>query len=170
MATQPTDGTKINYRIFHPQTTVWVQNPFDHDVIFQVADESDNPFQYKLGAHKVSELPGGAVATLGVKAIVDELIQNGKDVLSIWDATIRTKYEEDVILRVKEASTATATRGPIGEIDLSVKNDDVVDEPDIPLAHEDIQFPELQNDPAAAGISDIANASLGAGNTVIEEK
>jgi len=164
-----TDGTKSNYRQFHPQATVWIQNPFDHDVIFQVADETNTPYQYKLPAHKVSELPGGAVATLGVKAIIDEMIQSSKsDVLRIWDADVRAKYEAEVVLRVKEASTLHATRGPVGEIDLGVTTDESVEDAVIEPTVEDVEFPEL-NDKSKNAVSDIAAASLGTTDTIIEQ-
>lgn len=108
------------WRHFHPQSTVWVQNILSHDVIFNVADEHNQQFTYKLPTGQVSELPGGAVATLGVKAIVDELIQNNKnDVLRIWDADVRQKYENDIILRIKEAPLKEE-RTVSGEINLGL--------------------------------------------------
>lgn len=159
---QQSDQFKPKYRQFHPQSTVWVQNPFDHDVVFQVADEHNTPYSYKLPSHKVSELPGGAVATLGVKAIVDELIQNNKgDNLRIWDADVRAKYEKDIILRVKEASNRNATAsGPVGDIDLSVKSDAVETPSETELIEEEQAFPELQPTPAASEVTNIANASV----------
>jgi hypothetical protein len=118
------DSFQSKWTIFHPQATVWVQNVLDHDVVFQVADEHDNPYQYRLPTGKVSELPGGAVATLGVKAIVDELIQNNRnDVLRIWDREVRDRYEAEIILKVKEAPLKEQ-QAKSGVIDLSL--DDAV--------------------------------------------
>jgi len=118
-----TDGFQPKYRIFHPQTTVWIQNPFDHDVTFNVADERNNPYTYTMPSMKTSELPGGAVATLGVKAIVDEMIQNDpKDVFSMWEKGVREKYENKIILRVKEAPQATIEQRT-GSINLATTTD-----------------------------------------------
>jgi hypothetical protein len=112
------DGYQSKWRVFHPQATVWVMNPFDHDVVFNVADEHNSPFQYRMPALKTSELPGGAVATLGVKAIVDELIQNDpKDIYSMWEVGVREKHEKKIILRVKDAPTAVADFNT-GEVNL----------------------------------------------------
>lgn len=112
------------WRHFHPQSTVWVQNPFDHDVEFQVADEHNVPYLYKIQARKVAELPGGAIATLGIKAIVDELIQgNKKDVFLMWDAATRRKYEDDIILRIKEAPVMQEVSAG-GEIDLTTSDEE----------------------------------------------
>lgn len=165
------DGYKPKWRHFHPQSTVWVQNPLSHDVVFQVADEHNNPYQYKLPQNKTSELPGGAVATLGVKAIVDELIQNDKnDVLRIWDEQVRSKYEEQVILRIKEASVRPQASGPVGEIDLSVTASDEAPD-DVPESTEETAFPDLNptTTPADTQVSNIAAASLGTSDTIIEE-
>lgn len=151
---QRSDGFTPRYRNFHPQATVWVQNPFNHDVIYQVADEMNRPFKYKLPANQISELPGGAVATLGVKAIVDEMIQNDKDdALSIWDLNVRAKYEDKVILRVKEAPLKTDAKLPTGEIDLSVKGEVAAEkEPEAEAPAETAfpgleGFPDLENSP-----------------------
>lgn len=114
------DGYLPKWRIFHPQSTVRVQNTLDHDVTYQVADEQGRPMVYNLPAHKISELPGGAVATLGVKAIVDELIQNDeKAALSLYDLNTRAKFEEKILVSVKEAPMATADT-QTGIVDLSV--------------------------------------------------
>lgn len=117
------DSFQPKWRHFHAQSIVWVQNVLNHDVVFGVADEYNNQYQYRLPAGRVSELPGGAVATLGVKAIVDELIQNNKnDVLRIWDKDVRARYEDEIILRIKEAPLSEQ-RSTSGMIDLSVKTD-----------------------------------------------
>lgn len=178
------------WRHFHPQATVWVQNPFDHDVVFQVADEHNIPFQYRIQAHKVAELPGGAIATLGVKEIVNEMIQgNDKDIYLMWDFNTRAKYEKQVILREKQAPVMQdIARG--GEIDLTTSSvdeepdEEVVDEEEVPFAdeteEEDFADAEpivepsnhsarLQPNPI---VDDIAEASLaGKSNTsIIDEK
>lgn len=158
------------WRHFHPQSTVWVQNILTHDVVYQVADEHNNAFQYRLPAGKVSELPGGPVATLGVKAIVDELIQNNKnDVLRIYEPAVRAKYEEDIILRVKEAPQKEA-KGPQGEINLGVDDSAPEEEeeelvPEVtastltsPEVVEEVEFPAVQEQtPAKAKGSKVAD-------------
>lgn len=154
------DAFQPKWRHFHAQSTVWVQNPLDHDVEFQVADENDNPYRYILGANKLSELPGGAVATLGVKAIVDELIQNNKnDVLRIWDAEVRQKYEEEIIMRIKEAPVKSE-QARSGKIDLTIPfptgDDEKEEEIELPVApvveerHEEETFPALNAKTVAA--------------------
>lgn len=108
---------------FHPQSTVWVMNPFEHDVEYKVADERGTQYSYRMPAGKTSELPGGAIATLGVKAIVDEMIQNDpKDIYSMWERSVREKYENKIILRVKEAPQ-TKTEINNGEVNLGVGSD-----------------------------------------------
>lgn len=178
-ATPRADGFKPRYRHFHPLSRVWVQNPFDHDVVYQVADERNRPFKYRLPAGKVSELPGGAIATLGVKAIVDELIQNSKgDEMRMWDENVRAKHEADIILRLKETKEATDSVVP-GEIDLSVKSNDV---PEVRTetakpeeAFPGLNQPEAETDEpvldalpaaAAAGLNDMVAASLPSGDAV----
>lgn len=119
------DGFLPKWRHFSPHDRIWLQNPFDHDVVFQVADEYNRPFKYRLGAHKVSELPGGAIATLGVKSIVDELIQNNKgDEMQMWNPVVRKKHEDSIILREKSTSpTGSITQA--GEVDLTVAPNDM---------------------------------------------
>lgn len=112
------------WRHFHPQSTVWILNPFDHEVIFHVADENNRKSSFRIGPRERAELPGGPIATLGVKAIIDELIQNSKeDILSLYVASVRKKYEEQVILRVKEAPAAVTTDPEKGTVDLSIGED-----------------------------------------------
>lgn len=155
------DGFKPRYRHFHPQSTVWVQNTLDHDVVYQVADEHNRPFQYRLPAGKISELPGGAVATLGVKALVDELIQNTKaDVLRMWDEDVRAKHEATVIVREKSAPVRTDQQAAAGEIDLSVSTHDVPDEAEAAPTLEET-FPDAKQSGARDEVKNIANASLG---------
>lgn len=119
------DGYLTKWRHFHPQSTVWVKNPLGHDVVFNVADEHNNPYQYRMPQGKTSELPGGAVATLGVKAIVDELIQSSPtDSLAMWEIGVRSKYEAEIIVRYKEAPTRVKNQ-ETGEINLgTVSNND----------------------------------------------
>lgn len=129
------NGYVPRFRQFSPQSIVWVQNPFDHDVDFQVADELNRPFVYTLPAHKVSELPGGSIATLGVKKLVDALMQNdAKAAVQIWDLPSRAKFEADIIMRIKEAPSREEQTTPNGKIDLSVKSQ--ADEPPVPGASE----------------------------------
>lgn len=114
------DGFQTKYRHFSPQARIRLQNPFDHDVIYQVADEQNRPMQYNLPAHRISELPGGSVATLGLKAIIDEMIQNDdKAALSLYDLNVRARFEEKVLVSVVEAPMVTADT-QTGLIDLSV--------------------------------------------------
>lgn len=164
------DGYAPKYRQFHPQSTVWVQNPFDRDVVFQVADEHNNAYQYKIGPNATAELPGGAVATLGVKAIVDELIQNSKeDVLRIWDKDVRAKHEDRIILRVKEAAIKTDKITPSGEIDLSVNKENNVEDEPIETASEEVPFPDIKTKRVKNEVANIAEASLaGKKNAVVE--
>lgn len=144
-----TDAYQPKWRHFHTQSTVWVQNILTHDVIYQVADEHNNSYQYRLPAGKVSELPGGPVATLGVKAIVDELIQNNQnDVLRIYEPAVRAKYEEDIILRIKEAPMREA-KGPSGEINLGIddhaepEEDNTAELAPTPVVTEEEKAPEV---------------------------
>jgi hypothetical protein len=118
------DQYKPKWRHFHPQATVWIVNPFDHIVEWKVADESNVQAIYKIQARERAELPGGPIASLGIKIIIDELIQNDKnDVNRIYDLSVREKYEDKVILRVKEAPASVLGGGVGGPIDLSIKSD-----------------------------------------------
>lgn len=182
----PNDGFKPKYRQFHPLTRVWVQNPFDHDIVFQVADEYNRPFRYKLPAGKVSELPGGAIATLGVKTIVNEMIQSTKDegnMARMWDENYRKGFEDQIIHRIKETSPIQETASG-GIVDLSVKTEtvnDTVETEDKPAPEE--AFPGLNEEPqgmpvmsgstlaplppeAESGIGDIVAASLPRENAI----
>lgn len=123
------DEYKPKWRHFHPQATVWVLNPFDHDVIWRVADENNNQSEFRIQARERAELPGGAIATLGVKAIVDEMIQASKeDAPRLYMLDVRARYEEKIILRVKEAPAAVTASAPSGPIDLSIGKADNDDE------------------------------------------
>lgn len=132
------------WRHFHPQATVWVQNPLDHDVVFQVADEHNVPYAYRMPKGKVSELPGGAVATLGVKAIVDELIQmSATDVFLMWDVNTRSKYESQIILREKQAPVMQEIAHG-GEVNLATSDSAF-------KAEEETIAPEVEDEPAFSG-------------------
>ena len=171
------DPYKPKWRHFHPQATVWVLNPFDHDVIFRVADENNNQSEFRIQARERAELPGGAIATLGVKTIIDEMIQNNKDdVLSLHNADVRAKYEEKVILRVKEAPAAVTTGGASGPIDLSIssKKDEEVEEKQAevekPFAEVPTNKQYIEPAPVATAppLGDIASASLGTTDQIVE--
>jgi len=177
------DGFKPKYTQFHPLTRVWLQNPFTHDVVFQVADEYNRPFKYRLPAGKMSELPGGAIATLGVKAVVDELIQSNKeDQMRMWDENVRKKHEKNIILRVKNTSPVANSSTP-GEVNLAVPSTEAPEESEAQAPQEEqstfadlnapqpAPAPELDQLPPAAaqGISDITAASLPSNDTVVEQ-
>ena len=162
------------YRHFHPQSTVWVLNPFDHDVFFRVADESNNQSEFRIQAHERAELPGGSIATLGVKAIIDEMIQNDKDdVLRLHDASVRKKYEDKVILRVKEAPSAVTASSASGPIDLSIASDNKPTEVKVEKKEEK-PFSELPVNPSYAkkapnpAMDKIAAASTSGKDQVVE--
>lgn len=149
------DSYTPRWRHFHPQATLYLKNPFDEDIYFQVADEHNTPFTYKLGALARCELPGGAVATLGLKEIVDRLIGDNKtDAVRIWEPSVRERYEAQVIIRVKEPPTTGAGIGAGGTVDLSsgVDEDDLDERDDAPTSHKDeVAFPSAATGkPAAA--------------------
>jgi hypothetical protein len=173
------DQFEPNWRHFHPQSTVWVQNPYDEDIIFYVADEMNQQYKYKMPGLKVSELPGGAVATLGVKEIVDRMIQNNKDeILRIWDKEVRSKYEDRIIVKIKEAPL-TSERTVAGEINLGSSEETVAEDfaEEAPVEEEQA-FPttdidtkkadskEKKADPAAKAAAAAALASLPKSSTV----
>lgn len=177
--TQGSDGFKPKWRQFHPLSRVTIQNPFDHDVIFQVANEYNQPFQYRIRAHQRAELPGGAIATLGIKAIVDELIQNTKgDEMRMWDENVRSKHEADIILLLKETKPQINPERP-GEIDLTTAKD-ASQEIAAPVeAAPEEAFPGLNQTvtgspvpvtvPAgvAAGLDDVIGASLPSEDAIV---
>lgn len=175
--TQPstqTNGFTPKWRIFSPLARVWVQNPFDHDIVFQVADEYNRPYKYVLRAGKPAELPGGSIATLGVKQIVDQLILSTKgDEAHMHDPLVRAKHEATVILRVKETAPL-ADAGPAGEIDLSVRSEDPTEEETTTMAQPEEAFPGLNAAPALdplpasakAGLDDLIGASLPSSDSV----
>lgn len=162
------NGYTPRYRQFPPQSIVWVQNPFDQDVDFQVADELNRPFVYTLPTHKVSELPGGSIATLGVKKLVDALMQNDpKAAVQIWDLPSRAKFEEKIIMRVKEAPSREEQVTPSGKIDLSVKTTAAEATPELPSASEIItdtagEFPDLAPLPTPGNINNVTIGAVAA--------
>lgn len=183
------DGFKPKYRHFHPNSRIWVKNPFDHDVVYQVADEYNRPFRYRLPCRDrngnlgcISELPGGAIATLGVKAIVDELIQNDeKDSALMWDERIRTKHEKTIIEDERSTSPKVDADRP-GEVNLeSTTTQAPQDVPEEPAPPEEA-FPGLNQPaaepvgkpqsaplpaPAAQGLDGVVAASLPSSDTVV---
>lgn len=139
------------WRHFHPQDVLFLKNPFDEDVVFTVADERNQPISYRMPAKKVCELPGGLIATLGLKEIIDRLIGQSKtDLVRIWEPGVRKYYEDQVIIRVKEAPQKAAADDPGGPITLASSED----EADIAAAdegpHEERAFPGAKKAPAAA--------------------
>lgn len=172
--TSNADQFTPKYRHFHPQSTVWVLNPFDHDVFYRVADENNNQSEFRIQAHERAELPGGSIATLGVKTIIDELIQNDKDdVLRLHDLNVRKKYEDNVILRVKDAPNAVTADSATGPIDLSIASDKKTTEVKVEEKVEKA-FSELPVNPSYAkkapnpAINKIAVASTSSKAQVVE--
>lgn len=135
------------WRHFDVQSTVYLRNPFKEDIVFQVADEHNTPYHYKLPAGQLCELPGGAIATLGVKEVVDRLIgENPDDAIRIWEKSVRKKYENQVIERIKEAPKREASN-PTGPIDLGSGQDQVSEEATADKPEE--AFPGLDKGPTA---------------------
>lgn len=174
-----TDQFQPKWRHFHPQATVWVINPFDHEVVFRVADENNYQSEYHIQARERAELPGGAIATLGVKAIIDELIQNSKDdMANLYNLDVRARYEEKVILRVKDAPSASLAAGTGGPIDLSIKSDvekkeeekkkeEVAPFAEVPV-NKLYDKPEQPVKATKEPVDKIAKASLGSKDQVVE--
>ena len=180
-------GFQPKYRHFNQLDRVWVKNPFQEDIVYQVADEHNRPYKYRLPAGKVSELPGGTIATLGVKNIVDRLIQeHDKDVNLMWDPRVRGKHEESVIVQVKATTLRDDSEHP-GEINLGSSDSDLPKQQETVAAPEpESEFPGL-NEPAQTvddgrlaqppqqqmpenvrqGISDVVGASLPSTNTTL---
>lgn len=150
---QRADGFTPKYRHFPPTDRVWVRNPFEHDIVYQVADEYNRPFRYRLPCKDhngnlgcVSELPGGAIATLGVKQIVDELIQNdsanNENTLLMWDPRVRAKHELDIIVKIASVAPKIDPSNP-GEVNLGGSSDDIpAAAPEAPAAPEEA-FPGM---------------------------
>lgn len=183
------DGFKPKYRHFPPTDRVWVKNPFEHDVVYQVADEYNRPFRYRLPCRDrdgnlgcISELPGGAIATLGVKAIVDEMIQNSEeDNLLMWDERIRGKHEALIIKQVRSTMPQADAAHP-GEVNLASSAGDLPAQPTEAPAPPEEAFPGLnepENAPAPSipalpqqaaveqGIGDVVAASLPSSNATV---
>lgn len=148
------DSYAPRWRHFHPQATLYLKNPFDEDIFFQVADEHNVPYTYKLAANARCELPGGTVATLGLKEIVDRMIGNSKtDAIRIWEPSVREHYEEQVILKVKEPPTSANGAGPGGVVDLSTapgELDELDEKSDAPSHKDEQAFPTATTPKAAA--------------------
>lgn len=121
---QRRDMVTPKWRHFGTQTRVMVQNILDHDVVFEVADDDDIPYSYVMPKGKVSELPGGLIATLGVKALVDQLIANEGEMLRMYDQGLRAEKEELIIQQVVDIKLKRK-EGPNGVTDLSSGNGDV---------------------------------------------
>lgn len=117
------DGYQPNWTHFNPSDVVFVQNPFDHEVYWDVFDaERNRQVRYKIGPNERAELTGGLVHTLGVKALVDALIQQNGNKLQMWDPVTRAKYEEQVIIKVKQSAATKARMSDDGdrlEVDVS---------------------------------------------------
>lgn len=142
------DQFKPKWRHFHPQATVWILNPFDHDVVWKVADENGNQSEFRVQARERAELPGGSIATLGLKVIIDEMIQNNKDdALRLHDLSVRASYEENVILRVKEAPQSVTSNSNSGPIDLSINVDENKEAPKEEQVKETEAFAEVPLNP-----------------------
>lgn len=179
---------------FHPQATLFMRNPFENDIIFRVADEHNVPYTYRLPAGKICELPGGAVATLGLKEVVDKMISDeGTDVVRIWDPIVRKRYEERVVVRVREAPQAAAV-GTGGEVNLVSSEEELEERDNMPVVEvQEQEFPGAKRPstqtpppptktnksagPMRAGngkgpdpqLAAVAAASVGKGDQVIEE-
>ena len=115
-AYQPVENKRqyqARYRHFHPADRLVLRNPFEEDIEFLVADDSGRQLEYVMPANERCELPGGACATLGLKTIVDRMIQEDSEddpglYLNIYNPDIRKKYEEKVILRYVPAPVTAA--------------------------------------------------------------
>ena len=161
---------KPKWRHFHPMDRVWVENPFDEDIVYQVADEHNRGFTYRLPAKKISELPGGTIATLGVKSIVDKLIMdNPTDAHRMWDDNLRSKHEKDIIKQLKTTTSQSTSNS--GEINLgtSEPTDAPTEDQESEQVVEETPFPGLNEAPQAPqGLRDIVSASLPKNNTVLD--
>lgn len=185
------DQFQPRWRHFHPQATLFLKNPFDDDITFQVADENNIPYSYRMPGRKVSELPGGAIATLGLKTIVDRMIgDKGEDLLRIWDQNVRKSYEDLVIVRERAAPQHAGKNGPSGPINLTAADEDLnaddervtaetsVEEPAFPDARRNRQQRQAPAVETRKGVGRLAKdndvaamaaSSLGSKDQVIEE-
>lgn len=172
---QRRDQFTPKWRHFHPQSKLYVKNPFDEDIEFQVADDQNVPWLYKMPGKKVSELPGGPIATLGLKHIVDKMIGESKsDAIRIWEPTVREAYEAQVIVKVIEAPQIRDKEGPTGPIDLAIGEDDATDTPVEPVKKEEQAFPdarptEPEQRTAAVGAPPLSTAGIGDTPQIVED-
>lgn len=171
MARESRDQFQPKWRHFHPQSTLYMRNPFKEDIKFQVADERNQPWWYVLKAGKVNELPGGPIATLGLKAVIDKMIGESKeDAIRIWEPSVREKYESQVIVRVKEAPQREKDSGPQGVIDLSQPDgEDDADAPEELEAEAEPEFPDARKTAQRPSSPVPAGHGLSNKDQVIEE-
>lgn len=143
---QKKDPLAPKWRHFHPQAKLIMKNPFNEDIEFQVADEHNVPYTYRLPRGKVCELPGGAVATLGLKKVIDRLIGENNEVVRTYEPSVRQKYEAQVIVKVIDPPQLKQRSGPDGPIDLAQAEEDAA-ESDAPEQTEDQEvqtFPDAR--------------------------
>lgn len=117
---------KPNWKHYHPYDTVWVQNPFDDKIEWDVAEDilpGGIPVKntYTIDPHAKAELPGGMIATLGVKIMVDRLMQEAGEDVQMWNLEKRAEYEEKIVLRVKSVTPPEAKKGESQAINLTQK-------------------------------------------------
>lgn len=115
------DEFQPNWKHFHPYDTVWIQNPFDEVIEWQVADDNGVQHTYSVDAHARAELPGGMIATLGVKKIVDRMMQEDDQDIQLWNLEKRAEYEDKIIIRVKSVAPPEAKKGESQAINLTAK-------------------------------------------------
>lgn len=124
-------GFEPKWRHFHPSSRVWVKNPFPEVIKFYVADEANQQWEYEMPPNQLCELPGGAVATLGVKELVDRMIQEAGDMTHMWMLPYRAKYEDKIIKRIKEPpQKAAAAAGGTISLASEVSEDELFDDDD----------------------------------------
>lgn len=142
---QPNTDT-LNYRHFFPGEIVRVLNPFDEDIEFFVADELDRKIPYIMPANQESELPGGPIATLGVKEIVDRKMHEENMATQMWVLTERAKVEDRIITFYKPSPQSQLVQEDQGgSVNLSTGSAPVED----PAFAEEVEieeeaFPELK--------------------------
>lgn len=168
------------WRHFHPGSTLILKNPFPEAIQFQVADEFNVPHQYVLPANAECELPGGAVATLGLKAIVDKMIgENGDDLIRIWSQPVRKKYEDKIIIDVIDPPELTRQNDQ-GVIDLGTKKQESAGKSSTKAKQEEPAFPAARRPAKPApgtgqtftpdpNLATIASQSVGNEDQLIEE-
>jgi hypothetical protein len=182
---------QARYRHFHPQDVVTVRNPFDEELVWTVADDSGQQLEYILAANSVGELPGGLVATIGVRTIVDQLIQEASETdpglyLNLYNPDIRAKYEEQIIMKFKPAPVTQAPQQPGDQVRVNLTTKDMSMAPkDTPVPEDkrvnvpkpslsvksapppDDAFPDVPNFGKEA--ADAAKAHMGTKAQVIDE-